>query len=297
MKDVNKTKNIFENLMMQIDKKFKHTRTGSYKTRDRYYEAAKRFCKYLAMKFRLQKFANVKYKHIIAYVLWMQDRGLSASTIKTDLSGLRYTLDLFPEIKDKLPTNKEMELEKRHFAGEDKTWSEKQFNDLIELARNKDMVIYYALQLGKLAGLRIHEVFRLDRAAADLALKTGELTVKGKNGKIRTFPIDNETKELLKGIALTTKRGDKLLVGEGEKTHVAIKRVQNWINYHRRFIKDADGNCKDITFHGLRHTFCNDQYKELKNKGMTDKSAKLKLSGYIGHNRENVIKVYLKGEE
>lgn len=41
-------------------------------------------------------------------------------------------------------------------------------------------------------GLRIHECFRIDTAAAERALRENALTVKGKGGKVRTVPIEDE---------------------------------------------------------------------------------------------------------
>ena len=48
----------------------------------RYYEAMKRFCRYLAEQYHLQKLENISGKHFTNYVLWMQESGKSASTVK-----------------------------------------------------------------------------------------------------------------------------------------------------------------------------------------------------------------------
>ena len=49
-----------------------------------------------------------------------------------------------------------------------------------------------ALYLARYAGLRIHECFRMDTAAAEQALRENAVTVKGKGGKIRTVPINEQ---------------------------------------------------------------------------------------------------------
>ena len=54
----------------------------SFLTKERYYNAFKRFCAYLADKFRLQKLENISGKHLTAYVFWMQESGKSPSTIR-----------------------------------------------------------------------------------------------------------------------------------------------------------------------------------------------------------------------
>ena len=42
------------------------------------------------------------------------------------------------------------------------------------------------------AGLRIHECFRIDTAIAEKALRENAVTIKGKGGKVRTVPIEDE---------------------------------------------------------------------------------------------------------
>ena len=39
---------IFQTLIAQLDKIFRHNRQGSFRTKKRYYEAMKRFCRFLA---------------------------------------------------------------------------------------------------------------------------------------------------------------------------------------------------------------------------------------------------------
>lgn len=74
----------------QLDKLCRHNRQGSYKTRERYYEAMKRFCDFAFREFRLQKLSNIAPKHINAYIDYMKEKGLSPSTIKTDLAAIRF---------------------------------------------------------------------------------------------------------------------------------------------------------------------------------------------------------------
>lgn len=74
---------IYLTLVSQLDKLARHNRQGSFRTRERYYEAMKRFCAYLADEFHLQKLKNISGKHLTSYVLLMQESGKSPSTIKT----------------------------------------------------------------------------------------------------------------------------------------------------------------------------------------------------------------------
>ena len=94
MKTDTKNKGIYNALVDQLDKLARHNRQGSFRTKDRYYEAMKRFCRYRAHEYRLQKLANVSGKHLVSYVEQMQMTGKAASTIKTDLAGIRFFHDL-----------------------------------------------------------------------------------------------------------------------------------------------------------------------------------------------------------
>ena len=84
---------IYNALVSQLDKLARHNRQGSFRTKERYYEAVKRFCAYLADEYRLQKLENISGKHLTRYALWMQENGKSASTIKTDLAAIRFFHD------------------------------------------------------------------------------------------------------------------------------------------------------------------------------------------------------------
>ena len=110
------TKGIYHTLVTQLDKLARHNRQGSFRTKERYYEACKRFCAYLAAEYHLQKLENISGKHLVSYVLYLQDNGKSASTVKTDLAAIRFFHDKMSHPKYTLPTNSELgvELERLH---------------------------------------------------------------------------------------------------------------------------------------------------------------------------------------
>ena len=115
-KDFQMTNNkIYKNLEAQFKKVFTHLKTGSFKTRERYAKAFKRFMVFLADEFRLQKLSNISGKHIIAYVNYLQKKGNAASTIKTELAAIRFFHDNLPYAKYTLPTNEELELKRRTY--------------------------------------------------------------------------------------------------------------------------------------------------------------------------------------
>ena len=123
------TKGIYHTLVTQLDKLARHNRQGSFRTKDRYYEAVKRFCAYLAIHYHLQKLENISGKHLVSYVLYLQEQGKSASTIKTDLSAIRFFHDKMSRPRYTLPSNEELgvALERRRFGQQDRTWTNSEF--------------------------------------------------------------------------------------------------------------------------------------------------------------------------
>ena len=290
------TYNIYLALIAQLDKLARHNRQGSFQTKRRYYEAMQRFCRYLAEEYHLQKLSNISGKHFAAYAEYLQESGKSASTIKTDLAAIRFFHDKMENAKYRLPDNDELgvALERRRFGGVDRTWSAVEFNRMIGKAveANHDDIAC-ALYLGRYAGLRIHEVMRLDTAAAERALREDAITIKGKGGKIRTVPIEDErVRVALETMLKRTERGHKLFVPDGVPTDRAINGVQLFILKHRDDVAD-DSREANLTFHGLRHSYAADKYRTLAENGMSALDAHFTVSRLLGHERADVTNIYL----
>ena len=286
---------IYRSLVSQLDKLARHNRQGSFRTKERYYLAMKRFCLFLAEEYHLQKLANIRSKHLVQYVRYMQENGSSTSTVKTDLAGIRFFHDKISSPKYKLPTNAQLgtELERRRFGDADRTWSNAEFNRILAKAmvedRNDFILAFY---LARYAGLRIHECFRIDTAIAEQALRDGSIRIKGKGGKVRTIPIKEPIKLALRKCLDTTPRGHKLLVPNEIPTDKAINLLQAFIMKHREEIKDADSD-RPMTFHGLRHTYAAEKYRELTASGMRELDAHFAVSRLLGHERADVTNIYL----
>ena len=288
-----KTQNIYFSLEAQLNKLARHNRQGSFRTKERYYMAMKRFCRYLADTYRLQKLSNFSGKHLVAYVLWMQEKELSASTIKTDLAAIRFFHDKISNPKYKLPTNAELgvELERRRFGDTDRTWSVAEFNRLLGKALDREDYIL-AFYLARYAGLRIHECFRIDTAIARQAIREDAVTIKGKGGKIRTVPINQQIISALEKCLRATPPGSKLLVPDSIPTDRAINQLQQFILFHREDVQDPDSN-RPLTFHGLRHTYAAEKYCQLITEGVSELDAHLTVSRLLGHERADVTNIYL----
>ena len=282
-------------LLDQPDKLARHNRQGSIQTKRRYYEAMERFCFFLADEYHLQKLANISGKHLTAYVLRMQEDSKSPSTIKTDLSAIRFFHDKISDAKYTLPSNDELnvKLERRSFGDVDRFWSVEEFNRMLgkALAENRyDYIL--AFYLARYAGLRLHECFRLDTAAAEDTLRKNAITFKGKGGKIRTVPINEPIAIALREQLARTQRGHKLLVPDDMDTDYAMYRLQQFIRDHRSEIQDPDSD-RPMTFHGLRHTFAAETYTTLIQQGKSPLDAKYEVSRLLGHERADVTNIYL----
>ena len=286
---------IYETLVAQLDRIFRHNRQGSFHTKRRYYEAMKRFCAYLADMYHLQKLSNINGKHLVSYVIYLQDTGKSASTIKTDLAAIRFFRDKMSRPKYRLPTNDELavELERRRFGGTDRTWSMTEFNKMLGKALAIDRYDFIlALFLARYAGLRIHECFRIDTATAERALRENAITIKGKGGKVRTVPINEQITIAVRKQLERTPRGHKLLVPDEMPTDRAINHLQFFIMKHRDEVRDVDSDLP-MTFHGLRHTYAAEKYQELINNGKSPLDAHFEVSRLLGHERPDVTNIYL----
>lgn len=296
--------NIYKNLSNQISKISKHNRQGSYKTRERYEQGVDRFCKFLADSFGIQKFSNISDKHIEKYVEDMKVRDLSASTIKTELAAIRFYHDKVDRPRNQLADNSHYNLERRTFGGVNRAWSTEEYKTFKELsyARSQDRIAEIAT-LARNEGLRLHETLRIDRATVERALSIGHLHIKGKGGKERDVPLSQESRAMLKERIQEVERGDKLYVRQGEETHLVIKQVQNFLNRNREYFQDesrsqapSEGDeviAENITFHGLRHSYAQERYQQAIDSGMSDYKARLFVSQLLGHERDDVTRIYV----
>lgn len=283
----------FENLLVQLEKLRRHNRQGSFRTRARYYEAMRRFCRFAAERYRLERLANLSPKHLCAYAEFLKESGKAPSTIKTELAAIRFFHDLVPDPRYELPDNRGLFLQRRSFGEVDRTWSHREFNRFVLTAMSDGHEDYAAIAcLSYYAGLRIHECFRLDTAAAGRALRENAVTVKGKGGKVRTVPINESIRIELRKLLAVTERGHKLFVPDELPTHQAIHRFQQYLGKVRPLVQDED-SVRPMTHHGLRHSYAARTYKELTDCGASPEDASYQVSRLLGHERPDVTRIYL----
>ena len=186
-----------------------------------------------------------------------------------------------------------VDLERRRFGGVDRTWSVREFNLFLTTCMADGHEDFAAIAcLTWYAGLRIHECFRIDTAIAEQSLRENASTIKGKGGKVRMVPINENICIELKKMLAVTERGHKLFVADDELTHTAIGRLQQYIYKVRPQIQD-EGSTRPMTHHGLRHSLAARTYQELIDSGISPLNASLCVSQPLGHERPDVTWGYL----
>jgi integrase len=247
----------------------------------------KRFCRFLAENYRLEKLSNIAPKHLYAYVEYMKTKGLAPSTVMTDLSTIRFWHSKMSEPRHKrLPDNELLNLEGRSTGKIDRTWSEDEYTGMMKIATEKGRDDYVtALMLAYHAGMRIEECFTIDTAMAEKALREGEITFHGKNGRWRTVPIDENIAKQFRFMLTQVKRGSKLLTPNDVPVGNAIYNFQMFIARHRDDVQ--------LTAHGLRHSYACRMYLQFREQGYAYESACKKVALLLGHNRGEVTRLYL----
>lgn len=297
---------IYKNLENQFEKVFHQAVKAtqgkvSIKTHHRYRDSMKQVMSFCAEKFRLQKLSKISDKHVMAYIEYRRTNGISEKTIKSDIAALRFFHRHMEGTVNKLMDNEKTGLLSTPDGRRDRAWHESEYNKFLKIAEKldrKDALL--AMRLSRHAGLRIHEVTRLDRAQAESAIEKGILHVKGKGGKERDIPLNSKAVESLKeACKMAPGKNSKLLVNPGEKTHVVIQSIQNFIRRHRGKVFEKDGR-ERITFHGLRHLYAREQYAERERKWVYkgkrykfDIRAMKEVSELLGHGRREVTRIYL----
>jgi site-specific recombinase XerD len=299
----------YKNLTNQIDKLFKGNNQKSIKTKYRYRDAAYRFCKWLSSVTNLKKFSNVKAKHIYMYVDHMKGIGYAPGTIMSELSGIRFFYDM-TNSKEKLPENSKLNLEKRIFGRVKRAWSDNELEKAITLAESMNRFdVAKILKLGYAFGTRLEEGIVLTTKQVEDALKTGALYLENTKGKNpREVPLKKDSIVVLNYLLEHKESKERIFIGMSDKTHKVKKSIQDWIRNHRnefqddlrvtnaearKEVKHGDIPSANLTMHGTRHAYAQENYFSLIDAGADKNAAMLNTSEKLGHHRKSVTNIYL----
>ena len=300
-------------LWQQIQKVIKNTNQRSHDTRDTHLNKLSSFVNHVGDKFHLQKIENISNKHVLSYVQDAYAKGLSSSTIWNTVSAVQFLQDKLPgkfnHISDTTHLKQryaEQQLKidehfkkndiQRHYIGTGKNpaWTQGEIDKATDLALKMGRYdVAISIQFGVELGTRIHETFRQDRAAINKALKSGELTTKGKGGYIRDIPAQKESQREILKIAKNQTALDhqKAFIPDGKTIKQSMKSVQNWLYNHRE--KFAEIEDKKLTYHGLRHTYAQREFERIIKETGNMREALRQVSEQLGHHREWITRVYL----
>ncbi|MBR3964704.1 MAG: tyrosine-type recombinase/integrase [Clostridia bacterium] len=296
----------YKNLVSQLNSILKHSNERSIKSRHRYYEAAKRFCRFLADNYRLQKFKNVEERHFRAYAEYLKENN-AATTIQTDLSGIRYFHEKSGS-KNKLSKNDHLDLPKRAVGKENRAWTPEEISKARAVAREMGRVdVEISLDLVPAFGLRIEELCRLKVEYLMHAKADGQLIVQGKGKKTRPIPVDENQMKIIKKYLDYAKASGRYpsdyLISSSEKNGVLHEKrsLQNWVSFHReKFMDENRADMKEegkkdrhetISWHGLRHNYAQRRFEEVSK--VSPEKAKKVVSHDLGHGREEITDIYL----
>jgi integrase/recombinase XerD len=301
-------------LWQQVQKWSKLSNLGSKSTRKTHMDKMSTFVSYVGDTYRLQNLKNLSDKHLVGYAEWAKTR-YDASTIKNTISAVRFIHKQIPQTRYQLSDNKiineklqvsarekglvpqKYELPQRHYlhTGKNMSWTDAEYLGGIALAEQmKRLDVALALRFARYLGFRIHEITKTERVQLIRALEDGYITVKGKGGLVRDVKIDSKAAHDALQDALKETRLDKqkVFVERLGNTHAVIRSIENWVYRHRtQFAESPD---RQLTMHGLRHAYAQEQYRQ--NLRITDgdeKAARILTAASLGHGRDWVTKIYL----
>lgn len=306
-------------IMAQMEKVYRHTRANSFATRARYESSCRNFIGFLDEKFKMKNLRNLQDKHVVAYIQQRQAEGIAPKTLKNDLGAIRYMHDMIPNIKHELSDNKELKnafsiaLDKTPAVKGNRAWTDHEYNDMQQFVREMATSngrgaetaadVRDVMQLAKTMGLRVTEAVAMSRSQVEQALRLGSYQVKGeaKNGKWRQVPLSSQSRWVMESRIQGVPRGERLFIRPGEKTHAAVNRVEKFMQNNRDQFETVEGQetrmyegvANALTYHGLRYNYVQDRVREEMEKGYSKLQAAAIVTKEVGHERVDVIDVYL----
>lgn len=310
-------------IMAQMRKIYRHTRANSFGTRSRYESSCRNFIRFLDEKFKMKSLRNLQDKHVVAYIQHRQIEGIAPKTLKNDLGAIRYMHDMIPNVKHELSDNKGLKnafsivLDKTPAVKGNRAWTEREYNDMQQFIRERAeddgrgtetaADVRDVMQLARTMGLRVTEAVAMSRSQVEQALRSGVYQVKNeaKNGKWRQVPLSTQGREVMESRIQNVPRGDRLFIRPGEKTHVAVNRVEKFMQNNRvqfetvegREIRMYQGVANPLTYHGLRYNYVQNRVQQEMEKGHSKLQATAIVTKEVGHERVEVIDVYLGGKK
>jgi hypothetical protein len=247
------------------------------------------------MGYRRMSVHSLKPKHVHALVARWHEEGLSAGTIKNRMAAIRWWAQKVNCESAVAGSNDHYGIASRKLVSR---FSKARYLSRNQLERITDPHIRLSLELQRAFGLRREEALKFQPRYADrgdtLVLKPSWT----KGGKARQVPIRTRYQRIV--LARVWR-----LVGNGS----LIPPERSFIQHLRIYVRQIM-NAGLSKMHGLRHAYAQRRYFELTgwrcphaggpgrqsltaSQRQIDKSARLTISKELGHEREQVVSIYI----
>ncbi|MCI4454648.1 MAG: site-specific integrase [Thermodesulfobacterium sp.] len=239
---------------------------------------------------------QISEERIEAFVSTLRDKvesgELSKKSAESYLSAFNRVLEYVNTKLDKsfeLISPKEAGLSRGSFEFVDRAVSQATHEKFLSFLSGKEDIraqsLVYSTQLQRLCGLRLKESIAIKLETVEKALETGVLhlskTDGTKNGREREIPIRNEDQREALLQALSFMKENNL------SSLCPTEKLREQYHFAEQMAKEFKEETKEsFTFHGERHAFAQQAVQE----GI-DRAT---VSSWLGHNREEVTKVYIK---
>jgi site-specific recombinase XerC len=283
-------------LNYQLKQLCRRNRDGSYRTQaDRERQLTLIANQLHTLGYRKMNAQSLKPKHIEALVKHWQQENLSIGAIKNRLTAIRWWAQKVNRQNVVARSNDHYGIPDRQFVT---NVSKARTVTDPDLAQVRDLHVRMSLELQQVFGLRREEAIKFQPAFAD---KGDHIKLKAswtKGGKSREIPVRTEAQRSVLNRA-------RQLAGNGSLIPSARNYRQQLRIYERH-----TANAGLSKMHGLRHAYAQQRYQELAGwrapaaggpivKTLTveqkrvDQEARLTISRELGHERIQVVGIYL----
>lgn len=283
-------------LNYQLKQLCRRNRDGSYRTQtDRERQLTLIANQLHTLGYRKMNAQSLKPKHVEALVKHWQREDISVGAIKNRLTVIRWWAQKVNRQNVVARSNDHYGIPDRQFVT---NISKAQSVTMKDLGRVRDLHVRMSLELQQAFGLRREEAIKFQPSFAD---QGDHITLKAswtKGGKPREIPVRTEAQRLVL-------RRAQQLAGNGS----LIPSSRNY-RQQLRIYERHTANAGLSKMHGLRHAYAQQRYQELTGwpapaaggptvKALTpgqkliDRKARLTISGELGHERIQVVGIYL----
>jgi site-specific recombinase XerC len=279
-------------------------RDGSYATREKRFRALQQCADQLhEMGYKKMGKSSLKPKHVEALVERWKQEELTPGSIKNRMAVLRWWAEKAGKVSVIARNNDHYGIDQRKFVtGKDKSCQ----LDTERLEKIIDPHIRLSLKLQEVFGLRREEAIKFQPEFAMKPVDRGYIQLKSswtKGGKARFIPLSEQHQQQ----QITVLNEAAALAGKGSMIPSDRQYIDQLRIYERQTSRAGFSK-----LHGLRHHYAQTRYRDITGwdcpaKGgplprempvaqrQVDYHARLQISRVLGHERKQIVAIYLGG--